>query len=81
MSSYGQPRTFSRHSAACSGCGSVFAAFGTWTGLVGAVQCVEIGILSAPESPSSDRRGATMRKASTSISSLDMSSSFCLRSS
>ena len=37
--------------------------------------------LSLPASPSSDRRGAAIRNASTSSSSLNTSSSFCLRTS
>jgi hypothetical protein len=40
-----------------------------------------VGWLPFPASPFSDKRGAATRKASTSISSLDSSSSFCLRTS
>src|SRR5271169_6180033 len=62
---YGKPTVLSFHSGACSGCGSALAAFGTWIGRTGAVQRGDIGELSSPEPPSSDKRGATIRSAST----------------
>jgi hypothetical protein len=38
---YGKPMVLSFHSGACSGCGSEFAACGTWNGRVGAAHRVE----------------------------------------
>jgi hypothetical protein len=72
----GKPAVLVFHSGAGSGCGSVLAPFGTWMGRAGAVQRVEGGVLSVPRSPSSERSGATMPKASTSAFTLDNSISF-----
>ena len=47
---YGQPLTFSFHSAACSGCGLAFTAFGTRVGCDGVVERLN-------GSQSADRRG------------------------
>ena len=62
---YGKPVDLFQ-SGARSGCGSGFAASGTWTGRVGAIQRVET-VTALPLSPSSERRGAAMRNASISI--------------
>ena len=40
---YGQLLTFSFHSAACSGCGLAFTAFGTLVGCDGVVERVAVG--------------------------------------
>ena len=40
---YGRPLTFSFHSAACSGCGLAFTAFGTLVGGDGVVERVAVG--------------------------------------
>ena len=69
---YGQPWAFSFHSAACSGSGLALTACGTGMGANGALQRDEVGLSSLPNSPSSDRRGATIRNASTSISSVEI---------
>jgi hypothetical protein len=76
---YGKPTVLSFHSGACSGCGSEFAACGTWNGRVGATQRVETG--AAPlSSPTSERSVAVMRKASIRLAG-SLSSSFVLRTS
>ncbi len=73
-SAYGKPTVLSFHTGACSGCGSEFAACGTWNGRVGAAQRVEA--TAAPlSSPSSERSGAAMRNASISIRRMSISSS------
>jgi hypothetical protein len=78
-SSYGKPAVLVFHSPECSGCGSVLAPLGTWMGRGGAVQRVVTGRFSLPESPSSDRSGTTMPRASTSAFTFDNSISFSLR--
>ena len=78
-SGYGKPAVLAFHSGACSGCGSVLAPFGTWMGRGEAVQRVVTGKFSSPESASSDRRGATTPRASTSSFTLENSVSFSLR--
>jgi len=77
---YYRPWALSTQSAERAGCGLAFNACGT-SRTDGAVERIDVGCLLLPDSPSSARRGATMRNASTSISSVDISSSFCLRSS
>jgi hypothetical protein len=78
-SGYGKSAVLVFPSGTCSGCGSVLAPLGTWMGRGGAVQRVVTGKFSLPESPSSDRSGATMPRASTSAFTLDNSISFSLR--
>jgi hypothetical protein len=78
---YGKPTVLSFQTAAGSGCGLAFTACETRTGCDGAVQRADVGWSPAPTAWSSDTRGATTRNASTSASNLDISSSFCLKTS
>jgi hypothetical protein len=78
---YGKPAVLVFHSAERSGCGSVLAPFGTSMGRGAAVQRDEGRALSTPRSPSSERSGATIPRASTSVLTFDNSISFSLRSS
>jgi hypothetical protein len=66
---YGKPAVLSFQSE-CSGCGSVFTAFGTWAGRAGAVQSVETVALPSRESASSDSKGAAIRNACICASSV-----------
>jgi hypothetical protein len=77
---YGQRLAVSSHPAARAAWGAAVAGCGIRMGCcVGAE--VNVGLLSVLASLSSDRRGAATRNASTSFSSLESSSSFCLRTS
>ena len=78
---YGQPWGLSSDSAAWAGRGLAFTACGTWMRCDRTGERADVGLLSLPTCSSSDNRGATTRNASTSISSLDSSNSFCLRTS